>query len=124
MAVALLITLYYLGTPLLTAIYHVPGLSNNLFHRSRYLCTLFIVLIGAAALDAAWTPSPDRVAPSKFARITSGLAAIFLLVIAVRFVPDFIDIVRALNHKRSRRERHEHRGAVCCGGSCPRAFGT
>ena len=100
-AVALLITLYYLGTPLLTAIYHVPGLSNNLFHRSRYLCTLFIVLLGAAALDAAWTPSADRVAPSKLARITSGLAAAFLLVIALRFVPDFIDIVRALNHKRA-----------------------
>ena len=100
-AVALLIALYYLGTPLLTAIYRVPGLSNNLFHRSRYLCTLVIVLIGAAALDAAWTPSADRVAPSKLARITSGLAAIFLLVIALRFVPDFIDIVRALNHKRN-----------------------
>jgi hypothetical protein len=100
-AVALLITLYYLGTPLLTAIYHVPGLSNNLFHRSRYLCTLVIVLLGAAALDSAWTPSADRVAPSKLSRVTSGLAAIFLLVIAVRFVPDFVDIVRTLNHKRA-----------------------
>lgn len=98
-AVPLLITLYYLGTPLLTAIYHVPGLSNNLFHRSRYLCTLFIVLIGAAALDAVWTTSADRVAPSKLARITSGVAAIFLLVIGLRFVPDFVDVVRALNHK-------------------------
>ncbi|MEO5841627.1 MAG: YfhO family protein [Acidimicrobiales bacterium] len=100
-AVAVLITLYYLGTPLLTAMYHVPGLSSNLFHRSRYLCTLFIVLIGAAALDAAWTSSADHVAPSKLARITSGLAAIFLLVIAVRFLPDFVDIVRGLNHKRA-----------------------
>jgi hypothetical protein len=100
-AVAVLITLYYLGTPLLTAMYHVPGLSNNLFHRSRYLCTLFIVVLGAAALDAVWTPSADRVAPSKLARITSGMAALFLLVITVRFAPDFIDIVRGLNHKRA-----------------------
>ena len=98
-AVAVLITLYYLGTPLLTALYHVPGLSNNLFHRSRYLCTLFIVVLGAAALDAAWTPSADRVAPSKAARATSAVVAVFLFVVAVRFVPDFVDLVRGLNHK-------------------------
>ena len=98
-AVAVLITLYYLGTPLLTAIYHVPGLSNNLFHRSRYLCTLFIVLLGAAALDAVWNASAERVVPSKLARVTSAVVAVFLFVVAVRFVPDFVDIVRALNHK-------------------------
>ena len=98
-AVAVLITLYYLGTPLLTAIYRVPGLSNNLFHRSRYLCTLCIVLLGAAALDAPWTSSADRVAPSKLARITSAVVAVFLFVVAIRFVPDFVDIVRGLSHK-------------------------
>ena len=100
-AIAVLITLYYLGTPLLTAIYHVPGLSNNLFHRSRYLCTLFIVLLGAAALDAAWTTSSRRIAPSKVARVASGLVAAFLLVIALRFLPDFFDLVRGFNHRRA-----------------------
>jgi len=100
-AIGVLITLYYLGTPLLTAIYHVPGLSGNLFHRSRYLCTLFIVLLGAAALDAVWTPSAHRVAPSKVARVASGLVAAYLLVVALRFLPDFVDLVEGFNHRRA-----------------------
>jgi hypothetical protein len=99
-SIALFITLYYLGTPLLNVVYDIPGLSNNLFHRSRYLCTLFLVVVGAAALDAAWTPSAGRIAPSKVARAASGVVAAYLLVISVRFAPDFIDLVRGLSHKR------------------------
>ena len=100
-AIAVFITLYYLGTPLLTAIYHVPGLSDNLFHRSRYLGTLFIVLIAAAALDAVWTPSAHQVAPSKVARVASGLVAAYLLVVALRFLPDFVDLVQGFNHRKA-----------------------
>jgi hypothetical protein len=61
-------------------------LSNNLFHRSRYLCTLFIVLLGAAALDAVWT-TPRIVSHLEARSHRERLGAIFLLVIALRFLP-------------------------------------
>ena len=99
-AVALLFTLYYFGTPLLDLVYQVPGLANNLFTRSRYLLALFIAVLAGAALDARLQKGGGETrAPSRLARAVSGVALLYVAVQVLRFLPDFVDQVRAANQR-------------------------
>lgn len=58
----------YLGTPLLSLLEQMPGISRNPISRSRFLISLAFAVLGALALDAWWArrAEPD-VKASRFA---------------------------------------------------------
>jgi hypothetical protein len=91
------VVLTYVGTPLLAAVYHLPGLSNNLFHRSRYLLALLVALIAVAPLDAWWRRSPRATtAPGVASRVVSAAGVVVLVGVPLRYRADFFDAVRAV----------------------------
>lgn len=108
--VSVTVVLVYLGGPLLAAAYRIPGVGDGHIGRIRFLVGLGAAVLAAAALDALL--APDRTAGSTADRRSwrhrpdaAAVASTVLLVVVVgsciRYLPDYLDLVRALEDSRA-----------------------
>jgi hypothetical protein len=112
----LAMVLSYVGTPLLSLVYHVPGFANNPIWRMRFLIGLGAAVLLALTLDSVWT-NGLRVARPKRRVLEWWSIALTVVVVGifVRYLPRLIDTARAQQAMGLLRSDLLRNGAVAAG---------
>jgi membrane protein YfhO len=87
----LVIVLCYIGTPLLTLAYRLPGVANNPIWRSRFLIAFAAAVLLALTLDSLWRQRARVVRHRTVLAWWSRATLLAVAAIFVRFAPRFVD---------------------------------
>lgn len=84
------VVLNYVGGPLLTLAYRLPGIADNPINRSRFVISMATAVLGGLAADAWWRRRAGEEAARAGPRAVSLLAVCAIGAVTVWFAPGFV----------------------------------